>query len=130
MAMVDRHWSSRNARDVQASLVRLTEHLERLARHPNDDLANAAVRVLQRISANRDALHARDFDRFYVDVMREGRSLSIAHRLREWRAVTGLTIALYHALLRRYAAVVKDQSRPNPREPSAAHRGFLHATEG
>jgi hypothetical protein len=89
----------------------LTARLQVLTRHPNDELSNAALAVLRQIQATPELFDARRFHAVYFEILRQAKSLSDEHRRREWRAIRGLSVGVYHLLIRRFRDEVKEQHR-------------------
>lgn len=113
------------SRGRRADSSSLTARLEALTRHPNDDLANAALAVLRQITNDPQLVSAQRFHEVYLEMLRQGRTLSYEHRRREWRAVCGLGVGVYHALIRRLRDDVRRQHgksrRPVTRVPKEPH---------
>jgi len=102
--MVDTRSTTRgeSPSDPQTVVRALIDHMESLTRHPNDALANAALRVQRYIEARPELLTARSFHEIYLEILRQGGTLAYQHRAREWRAVRGVSAGVYHSLLRQF----------------------------
>lgn len=97
----------------------LITHLQTLTRGQDDELAEAALAVLTRLRDHSSPLHARTFAEVYFEVRRQRHRIDERHRSRTWRAVEGLTVALFHALLHQFRcernAARHGGNAPNPR---------------
>jgi hypothetical protein len=95
----------------------LAEHLEMLTIHSDDAVVRAAHSTLQYLRTC-GPLDARSFDKVYLEITRQGGMISRARQLHEWRAVRGVAVSVYHALLRQFRDEVKkrhaERLRPAP----------------
>ena len=110
---------SRTRRAQRPDVAVLKTHLRELSRHRNDEVADAALALLQQIEGEEQTLSAQTFQNIYLDVLRRGRTLPWQHRRQEWRAVKGLATGVLHVLVRRLRDQVKEEHRARTRVASA-----------